>query len=90
MNQLDDMDVEELLRVNIRLTQENNKLLKKMHRAGVLNFWMRIVFFLVLAGSAYYAYRTYLQEYVVNLQGMYEELQEGVDSAKTMSEKFRM
>ncbi|HCC05494.1 TPA: hypothetical protein DEP58_04310 [Patescibacteria group bacterium] len=90
MSQLDEMDVEELLRVNIRLTQENNKLLKKMHRAGIFNFWIRIVFFLLLVGSGYYVYRTYLQEYVVDLQGMYEELQEGVDSAKTMSEKFRM
>jgi len=90
MKQLDDMDVEELLRVNIKLTQENNKLLKKMRRAGILNFWMRILFFLVIAGAAYYAYRNYLEEYVVELKGMYEELQEGVDSAKTFSDKFKM
>lgn len=84
MHRLDDMDMEELLRVNIRLTQENNKLLKKMRRREMFNFWGRIIFLLLLVGGAYYAYQHYVKEYVVEFQSMYEEMREGVDTVKTI------
>lgn len=88
MNQLDDMDVEELLRVNIRLTQENNKLLKKMRRDARFSFWMRILFFLVISGSAYYAYHFYLEDYLNQIIEMYNNLQKGVDTVKAIPTKF--
>ena len=88
MSHLDEMDVEELLRVNIRLTQENNKLLKKMRRDARFSFWMRILFFLFISGSAYYAYHFYLQEYINQLLNMYKELQTGVENVKNLPTKI--
>lgn len=88
MHSDEDVDIKELLKVNMRLTRENNKLLKKMRRAEVLSFWSRIIFFLIISGSAYYAYQYYVRDYVIQMQDMYEGLQEGVDTVKTIPSKF--
>lgn len=85
MNQLEEMDVEELLRVNIRLTKENNKLLKKMRRDALISFWGRIFFLLVVSGGLYYVYQSYLQETFLQLFDMYNSLQEGVENIKNAS-----
>jgi hypothetical protein len=85
MNQLEEMDVEELLRVNIRLTKENNRLLKKMRRDALISFWGRILFLLVVSGALYYVYQFYLQETFLQLFDMYNSLQDGVENFKNMS-----
>jgi hypothetical protein len=88
MNQLDEMDVEELLRVNVKLTQENNKILRIMRRNSIISFWWRVFFFLVISGGAYYTYTYYVRDYVVQMQNMYTDLQKGVDTVTSLPEKL--
>jgi hypothetical protein len=80
--------IEHLLKVNIKLARENNKILKKMRRASLIRFWGRIVFFLLMSGLVYYAYQYYLHDYVIQMQDMYDSLQEGVDGVKAIPSRF--
>jgi len=80
--------IEELLRVNIKLARENNRMLRKMRRAALLSFWWKIIFFLLVSGAAYYVYQHYVRDYVIEVQAMYSGLQEGVDTVKNIPNKF--
>jgi len=81
-------EIEELLRVNIKLTRENNRILKKMRRAAVLSFWSRVLFFLCICGALYYMYQHYVRTYMEQVEGMYGSLQEGVDTVKSFPQMF--
>ena len=74
----DDRKLEDLLRENVRLSRDNNRLLRKLWRAQVYNFWSRILFAAILIGVPVYIYRVYLDDYVVQIRDAYYELRENV------------
>lgn len=70
-----------------RLVEENNKLLRKMHRAAL---WARIVhalYWLIIIALSVGAY-IYIQPYVDQLKGVYGGIQGDVKTAKNISTKF--
>jgi hypothetical protein len=78
MSILDEQGFEDLLRENVRISRDNNRLLRKLWRAQVMNFWSRIVFFAILIGVPVYIYRVYLDDYVIQVQDAYRQLRENV------------
>ena len=85
--QREEVDIEALLEKNLKLTKENNRLLKKMHRAHLMGVIMRIIFVLLLIGVPYLIYQYYLEEYVLELQEAYQSMQEDVRDLKELPSK---
>ncbi len=90
MNKYIDMDLEDLIKENIKLTKQNNKLLKKMHRARLFNFWFRILFFVIISFGAWFVYKNYLEGYMTELQGMYNNLQTDIENVKSIPDKLHL
>ena len=55
-----EQDVQELLKKNIELTKENNKLLKKMRRNAFLGGLLKLVWIAVIIGLPVYIYFNFL------------------------------
>ena len=64
---------------NAKLLEENNKLLKKIHRNGVWAFWVRIVWYVVLIGLPFALYFYILEPYFEALGSNYEIFKAGVN-----------
>lgn len=75
-----DTETQELVQENIRLTRENNRLLKKLWRAEVFGFWSKVLFLAIMIGVPVFVYRYYLADYVQDMQNMYQEIRDGVTS----------
>jgi len=75
---------EALLRENLRLTRENNKLLKRMHRAHVIDVWFRVLFLLIAVGAPIFLYQYYLEDYVKNAWTTYKELKEDINNVSNL------
>jgi len=65
---------EELIRENIRLTKENNRLLKKLWKAEKWGFWSRVIIFAIIIGLPVLVYQYYLSDVLTDLQGVYREI----------------
>lgn len=72
----------ELLEENLRLTRENNKMLKSMRRAALIGRVMRVVFVISILAGLYYVYVNYLEPY-------YEDIQTTMASIKGEAERFK-
>jgi Tfp pilus assembly protein PilO len=79
-----DREVERLLKENLRLTRENNKLLKKIRRSHTWALIMRIVFVLLVIGVPYILYQLYFKDTVDEFMATYQGLQEDVQDIKAM------
>ena len=55
------MDERELLKRNLELTEENNRLLRKMRRGAIWGGIFKIVWLAILIGVPVYVYITFLQ-----------------------------
>lgn len=78
MSMLSEQGMQDLLRENVRIARDNNRLLRKLWRAQVYNFWSRLLFAAILIGAPIYIYRVYLDDYVVQVVDTYRELRDGV------------
>ena len=70
-----------------RMTEENNKLLRKMHRAAL---WGRIFHFLywsIIIGLSIGAYY-FIQPYVDQVKGVYTGVQSDVSNVKSMANQL--
>jgi hypothetical protein len=85
-----DSDIEDLIRENIKLTKENNKLLKKMRRGHIYSILFRVLFFLIISGASWYVYKNYVEEYYLQIQNMYEGVQQNVNSLKDIPAKLHL
>ena len=62
----------------IELTEENNKLLKKMHRAQVIGRTIRLLYWIVIIGASVGAFYV-LQPYLDQLQSIYGDFQSATE-----------
>ena len=85
-----DQEHEELIRENIRLTKENQKLLKKLWKAEKWGFWSRVIFFAILIGLPVLVYQYYISEVVTDLQGVYQEIRGAGDSIKNLPDNLSL
>ena len=67
-----------LLEDLLSTTQENNKLLRKMHRASVWSHIFRVLYWIVIVGAMLGSYY-YLQPYIDGLVTAYQTLISGVE-----------
>lgn len=66
------------LRENRTLLEENNELLRKLHRNAVWAFWIRILWYIVLIGLPFALYFYILEPYFTALGSSYEKFNEGI------------
>ena len=78
-------DIEALLNENLRLTRENNKILKKMHRAHLIDVWARILFLLIAIGAPIFIYQYYLEDYLSRFWTSYQEFKTDLDQITDIS-----
>ncbi len=71
--------MQELMKKNSELLAENNKILKKIHRNGVLSFWLRILWFAVIVGLPFALYFYVLEPYFTAFGSSYETFINGIN-----------
>lgn len=78
-----DEEMKTLMRRNIELTRENNKLLKKIRRNGIIANIMRLVWWGIIIGVPLALYYYVLQPYIAELASVYQGVTEGAGNAQT-------
>lgn len=61
--------LEELLKENLALAKENNRLLKRLHRNALIGLIVRVVLWLLVLGVPLYFLSSYLSPIVATLEG---------------------
>jgi predicted acyl esterase len=84
MNENQGQDIEELLHENLRLAEENNRLLHKLWRAEVTSFWSKILFYVILVGVPVFVYQYYLDGYVQQMRSTYDSLRTTAEQVKNL------
>lgn len=86
-----DDDLQELVRANIKLTQENNRMLRAMRRDTWLSRTFRVLFWLVLLVGSYMVYYVFLAPYIAQMQQLYAQVQSvtGAMASSTPDTSFR-
>jgi len=79
-----DDETKVLLRRNLELARENNKLLKKIRRNSLIANIMRIVWWAVIIGIPVFLYYYVFQPYLVELSTSLQGIQDGVTGAQDM------
>jgi len=74
-------DERRLLEETAELAEENNKLLKKLHRAAIWSRAFRVVYWAVILIAGFGAYY-FIQPYIEALQSTYEGIRGGVQSVQ--------
>ena len=75
-------EIKSLLRRNLELARENNRLLKKIRRNSIIANVMRLVWWAVIIGIPVFLYYTVLQPYLAELSVAYQGVQSGVSGAQ--------
>jgi hypothetical protein len=81
-------DLEALLNENLRLTRENNKLLKKIHHSHLVDVWARILFLLIAVGAPIFIYQYYLEDYVARFWSSYQEFRTDLEKIGDLPSSF--
>ncbi|MFA5933639.1 MAG: hypothetical protein WC795_00215 [Candidatus Paceibacterota bacterium] len=74
-----DPELKSMIKENLELTQENNKILKKVRKAQVWAQISRVLYWLVIIGASVGAYY-YIQPYLSKLIGIYTNGADSFDS----------
>jgi len=82
-----DPELKRLLRENLELSKENNKILHKMHRGLVLGRIMRIIYWVVILGVAMGSYY-FIQPYIDSLLAVYGGISGGVSDLQNIGTLF--
>lgn len=65
----------DLIEENIRLTKENNKLLRSLRRAQTISAIFKVIWIAVLIGLPFILYVYVLQPYYENVRTQYQEIE---------------
>jgi len=79
MGMYTDDDLEVLVKKSLKLSEENNRLLRKMRRAQVWGVFFKILTVAVMVGVPVIFYFYFVQPYIEELQRSYAEIQDKVD-----------
>ncbi len=71
-------ELRQLIQQNTRLLQENNRLLRKIHRSGLIEFWVRICWYILLIGLPFALYFYLLEPYFTAMGTSYETFSAGM------------
>ncbi len=73
-------EMRHLLKRNTELLEENNRILKKLHRSAVWSFWFRVIFYVLAIGLPFAMYYYFLEPYLASMTNSYESVLERVNS----------
>ena len=73
-----DEEFKVLLRKNLELSKENNRLLKKLRRNAIIGNVLRLIWWAIIIGLPVYLYFSILQPYLEELATVYKNVQTGV------------
>lgn len=74
----DHNEMKALLEENLKLSRENQKILKKLHRASVIGIVMTVVWYTLLIGLPFALYFYVLGPYFEAFGSSFEQFQEGI------------
>jgi len=83
-----DEEFKVLLRKNLELSKENNRLLKKMRRNAVIGNILRLIWWAVIIGLPIYLYFTVFQPYLQELATVYKNVQTDVGDITSIFSKI--
>lgn len=75
-----DNEVKSLLKKNLELAKENNRLLRKMRRGAIIGNILRLIWWVVLFGGPVILYYYYVQPYVGEFFAFTDGVQTGVEN----------
>lgn len=82
-----DMDIEELrdlVQKNLALSQETNKMVRSLHRSSRWNTFFKMIWWAVVLTAGGATYLFYIQPYMVQLEKVYGQVQEGGKQLQTL------
>ena len=71
-------EMRRMLKRNAELLEDNNRLLRKIHRNALLEFWVRMFWYILLIGLPFAIYFYVLEPYFNALGANYEVFRAGV------------
>lgn len=83
-----DDEIKRLLKKNLELTKENNRLLRKMRRSAIIGNVLRIIWWSILVGAPIILYYYFLQPYVDQFSETYQGVQSGVKNLQNVGDKL--
>lgn len=75
-----DEEGKRLLRQNLELGRENNKMLKRIRRDARIGLLLRILWIAIIVGVPVFLYFTFLQQYVADVLDFYGDVQSQFNS----------
>lgn len=85
-------EIKDLLEKNNVLVTENNLLLKKIYRNGIIGTWIRVIWYVLLVGLPFALYFYILEPYFTALGSSYSTFSAGMQEIpgwKQFSEAFK-
>jgi hypothetical protein len=83
------LDIEDRLDHIEETLEENNKLLRKIRRKEVFNFWFNVIKILIFVGVFYYGY-LFIQPYLEQLFEVYTSIKETADTAGQIKDSLNV
>lgn len=68
-------ELKELVRENIAIAKDNNKMLHGLRRGAWMSRLMRVLWIVLIVGASLYSY-VYFQPYIDQILGLYNNIQE--------------
>jgi len=81
-------DLEALLQENLRIARENNKMLKKIRSAHLIDVWFRILLLLVAVGAPIFVYQYYLKDYIDGALDSYQQFKTNIEKVSELPASF--
>ncbi len=78
---MEDSELKELLLRNLKLAEENNKLLLGMRRSARWSAFFRVIYWFVILGGLAFSYY-FIQPYLTAALNAYDQIQGSVDEIK--------
>jgi hypothetical protein len=73
-----ELQIKHIVEQNKKLLEENNVLLRKIHRGAVIGLWIRVVWYVMLIGLPFALYFYILEPYFTALGSSYEVFSAGM------------
>jgi hypothetical protein len=71
-------ELSQLILENTEMLKENNRLLRKIHRNGLIEFWIRTCWYILLIGLPFALYFYVLEPYFTAMGSSYETFSAGM------------
>ena len=78
-----DPEIKELLRRNIKLSEENNSILKKMRRSAEWSSFFRFIYWLLIIAAGIVSFY-YVQPYLDKAMQLYNQVQTTANQVKSI------